>query len=109
MVILPWTWTWWCSLVRDNNVSPRSISMGSSPNHFAQTPHKPNSTAPFNHSQPSYVTQWGPATQSTSTPYFSGPSRNNSHSLGVEEPVDAFIDKLTEGKETTSPLFYCFY
>lgn len=71
--------------------------MGSSPDHLARTPHNPNSTAPFNHSQPSYVTQWGPATRSTSTAYFGGPSRNNSHSLKVEEPVDAFI-----GQETTS-------
>lgn len=74
--------------------------MCSPTDHLARTPHNPNSTAPFNHSQPSYVTQWGPATRSTSTPYFGGPSRNDSHSLGVEEPVAVFIDKLTEDQET---------
>ena len=65
------------SLMGDNNVTLGSTFMGSSPDHLARTPHKPNSTAPFNHSQPSYVTQWIPATRSTSTPYFGGPSRNN--------------------------------
>jgi len=44
----------------------------------------------------------GPSYPKYINPYFSGPSRNNNHSLGVEEPVDAFIDKLTEGQETTS-------
>ena len=45
------------SLVGDNNVTLGSTFMGSSPDHLARTPHKPNPTAPFNHSQPSYVTQ----------------------------------------------------
>ena len=90
------------SLVGDNNVSLGSTSMGSPSDHSAQTPHNPNSTAPFNHSQPSYVTQWGPVNRSTSTPYFGGPGRNNSHSLRVEELVDAFIDKLAEGQESAS-------
>ncbi|KAL9963145.1 hypothetical protein ACROYT_G032320 [Oculina patagonica] len=67
---------------------------------LAQTPHKSNFAAPSNHSQPSYVTQWAPATRSTSTPYFGGPSRNTGNSLQVEEPVDAFIDKLNDGQET---------
>ena len=88
------------SLVGDNNVTLGSTFLGSSPHHLARTPHKPNSTAPFNHSQPSYVTQGIPATRSTSTPYFGGPSRNNSYSPRVEEPVDSFIDKLREGQET---------
>ena len=84
----------------EDNVILGSTSMGSSPDHC--THHKPNSTVPFNHSQPSYVhvTQWAPATRSTSTPYVGGPSRNSSHSLQVEEPVDAFIDKLREGQKT---------
>ena len=83
-----------------DNVILGSTSLGSSPDQ--STHHKPNSTAPFNHSQPSYVhvTQWAPATRSTSTPYVGGPSRNSRRSLQVEEPVDAFIDKLREGQET---------
>ena len=83
-----------------------STSLGSSPDQ--STHHKPNSTAPFNHSQPSYVhvTQWAPATRSTSIPYVGGPSRNRSHSLQVEEPVDAFIDKLRQGQETAFELTF---
>ena len=88
------------SLLGDNNVTLGSTFLGSSPDHLARTPHKPNYTAPFNHSQSSYLTQWIPATRSTSTPYFSEPSRNNSYSPRVEEPVDSFIDKLREGQET---------
>ena len=43
-------------LVGDNNVILGSASVGSSPDYLACTPHKPpNSTAPFNHPQPSYV------------------------------------------------------
>ena len=59
-------------------------------------------------SQPSYVhvTQWAPATRSTSTPYVGGPSTNSSHSLQVEEPVDAFIDKLRQGQETAYELTF---
>ena len=95
-------------LVGDNNVILGSTSVGSSPDYLACTPHKPNSTAPFNHPQPSYVhvTQWAPATRSTSTPYFGGPSTNHSQSLRVEEPVDAFIDKLREGQETAFQLTF---
>ena len=76
--------------------------MGSSPDHLACTPHKRNSNAPFDHSQPSYVhvTQWAPATRSKSSPYFGGPSWNNSQSLWIEKPVDAFMDELREGQET---------
>ena len=53
------------SLVGDNNVILGSTSMGSSPDHLACTPHKRNSSAPFNNSQLSHVqvTQWAPATQ----------------------------------------------
>ena len=40
------------SLVGDNNVTLGSTFVGSSPDHLARTPHKPNPTAPFNHSQP---------------------------------------------------------
>ena len=89
-----------------DNVILRSPSMGSSHNNC--TPHKPNSAAPFNHSQPSYVhlTQWAPAIRSTSTPYIGGPSRNSRHSLQVEEPVDAFIDKQREGQETAFELTF---
>lgn len=42
---------------KDSNVTLASPSMGGSPDHLAQTPHKSNFTAPFNHSQPSYATQ----------------------------------------------------
>ena len=64
---------------------------------LAQAPHKSNFTAPLNYFQPSHVTQWAPAVRSTSTPYFGGLSRYTSHPLQVEEPVDAFIDRLREG------------
>ena len=93
-------------LVGGSSVALASTSSGSCHDNLARTPHKSNFTAPLKHSQPSYVTQWAPATRSTSTPYFGGPSRNNSHSLQVEEPVDAFIDKLTEGQETAFQLSF---
>ena len=71
---------------------------------LAQAPHKSNFTAPLNYSQPSHVTQWAKAARSTSTLYSGGLSRYTSHPLQVEEPVDAFIDRLREGHETVFQL-----
>ncbi len=94
------------SQVGDSSVVLTSTSSSSCHDKLAQTPYKSNFTAPSNHSQPSYVTQWAPATRSTSTSYFVGPSRNTGNSLRVEEPVDAFIDKLSDGQETVFQLTF---
>ncbi len=83
-----------------------STSGSSCHDKLAQTPYKSNFTAPSNHSQPSYVTQWAPATRSTSTPYFVGPSRNTGNSIQVEEPVDAFIEKLRDDQDTVFQLTF---
>ncbi|PFX20145.1 hypothetical protein AWC38_SpisGene15396 [Stylophora pistillata] len=74
------------SLMGDSSLVLASTPSGSCHDNLTQTPHKSNFTAPSNHSQPSYVTQWAPASRSTSTPYLGGPSRNDSHTLQVEEP-----------------------
>ena len=90
-------------------VGGTSVMLSSTPGNgchgnLAQAPHKSNFTAQLNHSQPSHLTQWAPAARGTSTPYFGGLSKNTSHPLQVEEPVDAFIDRLNEGHETVFQL-----
>ena len=53
---------------------------------------------------PLRYSQSGPGTQSTSTPYITGFNVTSRHysaqAVPVEEPVDVFIDRLTEGQET---------
>ena len=90
------------SQVGDSRVTQSSTSKG---NCYDQNPPKLNITAPLNQApQSSYVSPWAPPTRSTSTPYFSGGSRNTSNSSRIDEPVDAFIDKLRDGQETVFEL-----
>ena len=61
-------------------------------------PCESKSVSPLKYSQSGPVTQLSPGTRSTSTPYFTGfnvTSRDYSAQVvAVEEPVDAFIDRI---------------
>jgi len=62
------------------------------------------SASPLKYFQSGPATQWRPGTRSTSTPYITGFNVTSRHysaqAVPVEEPVDVFIDRLTEGQET---------
>ena len=62
---------------------------------------EPKYASSIHYSQPSFTAQWAPGTGKASTPYPSGfKVTTKYHSAQAEEPVDSFIDNLTEGQET---------